>query len=184
MRVLVSVASKHGATAELADRLGQALDTELRARRVESVVDVVAPEQVTEVTEYDAAVLGSAVYVGHWLDAARQLAQNPELRGMPVWLFSSGPVGDPLKPAEDPTDVATLMDATGARGHRVFGGRLMRSDLGFAERAVVRALRVPEGDFRDWDALAEWAADIAGILTTDAGTRAGRDDDTGRTASS
>jgi hypothetical protein len=49
---------------------------------------------------------------------------------------------------------------------------------------VVRALRVPEGDFRDWDALAEWAADIAGILTTDAGTRAGRDDDTGRTASS
>lgn len=183
MRVLVSAASKHGATAELADRLGKALHVELRARQVESVVDVVAPEQVRAVSEYDAAIIGSAVYVGHWLDAARQLAKHPELRRMPVWLFSSGPVGDPLKPAENPTDVATLMDATGARGYRVFGGRLARTDLGFAERAVVRALRVPEGDYRDWDALTGWAAEIAGALGAGAGTGAGRDDSPGRPAS-
>ena len=181
MRVLVTAASKHGSTAELARRLGQALDVELRARATESVVEVVAVDQVRALSGYDAAIIGSAVYVGHWLDAARQLAKNPSLRSMPVWLFSSGPVGDPLKPAEDPSDVATLMDATGAHGHRVFGGRLDRSDLGFAERAVVRALRVPEGDFRDWDAVTGWAADIAGILSP--GTRADRDDSAGRTES-
>ncbi len=168
MRVLVSAASRHGATAELADRLGQALDAELRARRVESGVDVVAPEQVTGVSEYDAVVIGSAVYMGHWLDPARRLVEThaAELARIPVWLFSSGPVGDPLKPAEDPNDAAPMVEATGARDHRLFAGRLARSGLGFGEKAMVRALRVPDGDFRDWAAVAAWAADIAGILST------------------
>ncbi len=174
MRVLVAAASKHGSTAELARRLGHALEAELRTRQVDGTVEVLAADQVPSLSGYDAVIIGSAVYVGHWLDAARELAKNPDLRGIPVWLYSSGPVGDPLKPAEDPSDVVTLMETTGARGHRVFGGRLIRTDLGFAERAVVRALRVPEGDFRDWDALAEWAADIADTLS--AGSGSGRDD--------
>ena len=38
------------------------------------------------------------------------------------------------------------------------------SVLGFAERAIVKAVRAPEGDFRDWSAIDRWAADIAGQL--------------------
>ncbi|HUY44752.1 MAG TPA: hypothetical protein VMV92_03360 [Streptosporangiaceae bacterium] len=87
-----------------------------------------------------------------------------QLAGRPVWLFSSGPVGDLPKPEEEPVDVAAVAGATAARGHQVFAGRLVRKQLSFPERAVTAALRAPEGDFRDWDAIREWAAEIAEAL--------------------
>jgi menaquinone-dependent protoporphyrinogen oxidase len=77
-----------------------------------------------------------------------------------VWLFSSGPVGDPPKPEEDPVDVAQIMEATGARGHFLFSGKLDRKTLNFGEKAIVAAFKVPDGDFRDWDEIREWAVGI------------------------
>ena len=83
-----------------------------------------------------------------------------------MWLFSSGPLGPPdaLKPEGDPVDAAALVEATRAIDHRVFAGRLDRGLLGFGEKALVLAVRAPEGDFRDWDAIDGFAADIAGEL--------------------
>jgi menaquinone-dependent protoporphyrinogen oxidase len=72
----------------------------------------------------------------------------------------------PPKPAEQTIDVADIVNATGAREHRCFAGPLRRDRLGFAERAVVAALHAPYGDFRDWDAIDAWAANIATSLTT------------------
>lgn len=156
-RVLVSAGSKHGATAHIADRIGDIL----AARGLE--VTVARPEQVDRVEGYHTVVLGSAVYAGRWQKEARDLAgrvavcdPRPE-----VWLFSSGPVGDPPKPEEDPVDVAEIVAATEARQHRVFAGRIDRSVLGFGERAILTALRAPEGDFRDWEEIGEWAERIA-----------------------
>jgi menaquinone-dependent protoporphyrinogen oxidase len=82
-----------------------------------------------------------------------------------VWLFSSGPIGDPPKPAEDPVDAAGLVHACGAREHRVFAGRLERHRLGWGERAITVALRAPEGDFRDFAGIRAWAAQIAETLS-------------------
>jgi len=160
MRILVTAATKYGATAEIA----QAIAGTLGDRDLEATV--VAPEQVEGVDGYDAVVLGSAVYAGHWLKPARELIERhaAALAGQPVWLFSSGPVGDPPKPEEDPVDVAELLAATGAREHRVFAGKLVRKQLSFPERAIASALRVPEGDFRDWTEIRQWAAQIADAL--------------------
>ena len=47
-------------------------------------------------------------------------------------------------------DVAEVIAATEARDHRVFAGKLVRKQLGFGDKAIAVALRVPEGDFRDW----------------------------------
>jgi menaquinone-dependent protoporphyrinogen oxidase len=84
----------------------------------------------------------------------------------PTWLFSVGPIGDPPhpNPEEDPVDVAAILEATKARQHRVFSGRLDKRNLGFAEKAIVMALRAPEGDFRDWEAIRAWAREIATAL--------------------
>jgi menaquinone-dependent protoporphyrinogen oxidase len=156
----VIVASKHGSTAEIATALGEAL-----ARRgIVTVVNDVA--DVSDFEGYDAVVLGSAVYAGRWMKSARELVElrHEELAARPVWLFSSGPVGEPLRPTEDPVDVATITTAIGARGHRVFPGKLDKGKLGLAERALVRSLRVPDGDFRDWDEVAAWAGEIADAL--------------------
>jgi menaquinone-dependent protoporphyrinogen oxidase len=160
MTVLVSAASRHGATAEIAEAIGRVL----RERGV--AVDVRAAENVTMVDGYDAIVLGSAVYVGHWLEPARKLAETEAavFASRPVWLFSSGPVGDPAEPDEDPVDVAAMVEATGAREHRLFAGKIDKHRLGLAERAMVFALRAPVGDFRDWTAIEAWAGGIADTL--------------------
>jgi menaquinone-dependent protoporphyrinogen oxidase len=171
MKVLVSAASKHGATAGIAEELGKALDEALQERGIGSsgeVVDVRPAEEVSSVEDYDAVVLGSAVYAGHWLKPARELTERQAngLAGRQVWLFSSGPIGEPPKPEEEPVDVAEIMEATGAREHRIFAGKIDRGRLGFAEKAVILALRAPEGDFRDWEAIRQWAEGIADTLQT------------------
>ena len=157
MKVLVTAATKHGATGEIAQAIGDAL----RERGLDPTV--LEPEQVDGVDGYDSVVLGSAVYAGHWLKPARELVDRSRdaLAARPVWLFSSGPIGDPLKPEEDPVDVAEIMKATKAREHRVFAGKLVRKQLSFPDRAIAAALRVPEGDFRDWDHIRAWAAEVA-----------------------
>jgi menaquinone-dependent protoporphyrinogen oxidase len=164
MRVLVSAASKHGSTGEIAERIADTVRTALPDG---AVVGVRPAAEITDVASYDAAVLGSAVYMGHWMeDAVRAAARIAAGPPRSVWLFSSGPIGDPPRPDEDPVDVRAIVTATGARGHRVFAGRLDRHRLGFAEKAMVLALRVADGDFRDWDAIDGWARQIATELST------------------
>ena len=164
MRVLVCAASKHGATTEIAAEIGAAL----RALGVEAFV--LAPSEIETIDGYDGAVIGSAIYVGHWMEPAKQLLEEhrEQLRTMPVWLFSSGPVGDPLKPTDPPVDAPALVELVGAREHRVFGGEVDRSRLGFGERAVMAAVRAPEGDFRPWGEIEHWARQIATALQADA----------------
>jgi menaquinone-dependent protoporphyrinogen oxidase len=163
VRVLVSTASKHGSTAEIATRIAEALRAGLPGA---AVVEELLAAEVGDATSYDAVVLGSAVYMGRWLEDARhaavRLATHPP---RPVWLFSSGPIGDPPKPDEEPAEVSDIAKATHARGHRLFAGRLDRHRLGFGEKAVVAALRVADGDFRDRDAIDAWGAQIAGELS-------------------
>jgi menaquinone-dependent protoporphyrinogen oxidase len=165
MKLLVSAASKHGAAIEVAEEIGKQLREELQERDEGDsvVVEVYPAEQVDLVEGYDAVVLGSAVYAGHWMEAARDLASEhaEALAEKPTWLFSVGPVGEPPKPEEDPVDVAPILEATKARDHRIFAGKLDRSALGFAEKAIVLALRAPEGDFRDWEDIRAWARGIA-----------------------
>jgi menaquinone-dependent protoporphyrinogen oxidase len=162
VKVLVATASRHGATSEIGEAIGRAL----REHRLEA--DVKPPEEVHDLAGYDAVVLGSAVYVGKWLEPARDLVEKhaDELCTKPVWLFSSGPIGEPLRPEpDDAVDVDALVSATRARGHRLFGGKLDKGRLGFGEKAVVLAFRAPEGDFRDWDEIRAWADEIAGELS-------------------
>jgi menaquinone-dependent protoporphyrinogen oxidase len=163
MNVLVAVASKYGATSEMAQVIGDALSK----RGIE--VTVAPIDQVTAVEDYDAVVAGSAVYTGHWLKSAREFveANAHALAARPTWLFSSGPIGDPPKPKEDPVDAAPMLEATAARDHRVFAGKLDKRQLSFGERALVAALRAPEGDFRDWDEIRTWASGIADALGAD-----------------
>jgi menaquinone-dependent protoporphyrinogen oxidase len=159
MRVLVTAASRHGATWEIAEAISRGL-----ARRG---IDAEARpvERLASLDGYEAFVIGSAVYVGRWLEPARDLVEvhGKRLAEAPVWLFSSGPLGPPdaLKPEGDPVDAAGLIETTRAVDHRVFAGRLDRKLLRFGEKAVAVAVRAPEGDFRDWDAIDGFAGEIA-----------------------
>ncbi len=109
---------------------------------------------------------GSAVYAGRWLPAVHEFAVRHAglLRRRLLWLFSSGPIGEPPSPPDEPHEAGTLTGMLAPRGHRVFPGRLDVALLGFAERAMLTAMRAPLGDVRDWDAVREWAGEIAGAV--------------------
>ena len=67
-RVLVVYATKYGATAGIAEKIGQVL------QEAGLSVDVQPADQAGDPTAYQAVVLGSAVYVGRWRkEAARYL---------------------------------------------------------------------------------------------------------------
>jgi acetate kinase len=166
VRVLVAAASRHGGTAELAVAIA---DGVRRGLGEAAGVVVRRPGEVEDVSDYDAVVLGSAVYFGHWLEEARDLLLRcaVALWERPVWLFSSGPVGIPERPPEVMLDVDEEIRLARAREHRIFPGRLERNRLDRAERAMVAALRAPEGDFRSWAAAVEWGESIGTALSAE-----------------
>jgi menaquinone-dependent protoporphyrinogen IX oxidase len=172
-RVLVATASKHGATAELATFLATCLREATAGRPGELSAVAIPVHQQPDPARYDAVVLASAVYAGRWLEPARHYAAEhaAALRARPVWLLSSGPIGEPPFPPDEPHDAEPIRAMVGARGHRVFPGRLDKHLLSFGERAMVTAMRAPVGDFRDWEAIRAWAEEIAPEIVDSAATR-------------
>src|SRR5258706_12536035 len=147
MKVLVAAASRHGATQEIAEAIGRTLNGEGVHAEVAANVDASDP------AGYDAVVLGSAVYMGYWLEAATKFVEShgTALSARPTWLFSSGPIGDPPRPSEpEAVDVADLGSKTQGRGHKLFAGKLDKGGLGFGEGAVMFAFRAAQGAYRDW----------------------------------
>ncbi len=158
MAVLVAYASKHGATQGIAERIGQTL------RQHGLSAEVRDAGSVADMGEYEAVVLGSAVYFGSWMREATELARrNREtLTKLPVWLFSSGPVGDTTLP--EPKEIAEWRATLAPRDHHEFAGALQASGLGFTERVITKVMKASSGDFRDWDEVDAWAQSIARAL--------------------
>jgi len=173
MSILVAYASKHGATEGIAERIAENL------REAGQDADARPVQEVGDLAGYDGYVIGSATYLGHWMkDATTFVSSNEELLNQkPVWLFSSGPLGteatdakgQDLRAAAVPKELPEIERAIHPREHRVFFGVLEPRKLTFAERSMRRlpAARaiLPEGDFRDWDEIQDWAYGIAKEIT-------------------
>ncbi len=166
MNVQVICGSRLGATRQIAERIA------LRLQSAGLDVRAMGPEEAASEPAADAYVLGSGVYAGHWQKAIARFARDtaPTLRQRPVWLFSSGPLGDTAAASDavEPKEAAELRRLLGARDHRLFAGALDRdalegSDFDRVERAVMRRF-MPEGDWRDWGAIERWADGIAASL--------------------
>jgi menaquinone-dependent protoporphyrinogen oxidase len=163
-RVLVAYASKHGSTAEIAERIGEVI------RSGGHQVEVESAGAVGELEPYDAIVLGSAVYGGRWRREARGLLRRLRagLGERPLWLFSSGPVGedepDPSNRWHFPTKVRKAGESLGARDQVVFSGRVPPEPGNFMERSMLKNTPEEQRDCRDFEAIAAWAQGISGEL--------------------
>ncbi|HET7737292.1 MAG TPA: flavodoxin domain-containing protein [Tepidiformaceae bacterium] len=162
MKVLIAVASRHGATREIGEAIGRTLTEKGHA------VTVAEAGENLRADGYDAVIVGSGIYAGHWLDGARDFekANRGYLARLPVWLFSSGPIGDPPIPANGSVAIDDIIEQTQPVDHRLFAGKLDRRRLRWSERALTVALRAPEGDFRAWAGIEAWAEGIAEVLNS------------------
>ncbi len=165
-RVLVAFASKHGSTGEIAGAIAEEL------RSLGNEVDVRPAADVSDVLQYDAFVVGSAVYNGRWQGEARMLLKGLERACpmRPTWLFSSGPTGG--SPEADaaveaargasssaaPADVVRAVRRIAVRGHVTFAGKVGDEATGLLERWM------PRGDWRDFEHVTTWARSIDGAL--------------------
>lgn len=165
LKVLVAYASKYGATAEIAEKIGEVLRQEsLRA-------DVLPVKEVKDLKLYGAVVLGTAAYMFQWRkDATKFLKANEKtLAGLPVWLFVSGPIekGDPVELLEGkvvPNSMQPVIDRIKPVDLTVFHGVIQPDKMNAFERWVMKKMKASAEDFRDWEAITAWAKSIAGEL--------------------
>ncbi|MCL2453691.1 MAG: flavodoxin domain-containing protein [Micrococcales bacterium] len=159
MRVLLAVASRHGATWEIGSSIAKTLEGRGHDPHL------VSPEAVTSLEGYDAAIVGSAVYITQLLPSARSLLERlgPDLVEIPLWLFASG-LARPSSGAKTTAYLAQLTEQLGAYDHRLFRGRLERAGLSFTERVAAAGVLNREGDHRDFEVIERWADEIADVL--------------------
>lgn len=163
-KVLVTYATKHGATKGIAQAVGSVLYS------CGHQVRLLPAAVVQQARGFDVVVIGSAVYHDQWLWDARRLVKRlrADLRDGPaVWLFSSGPLGgtpvadaalaEQTGPDRDlPPEIGRWLQGVDVRGHAVFGGRLD------PKVAAEQDVWVPHGDWRDLSAVRAWARTIGG----------------------
>jgi menaquinone-dependent protoporphyrinogen oxidase len=161
VKILVAYASRMGSNAEIAQRIGEQL------REAGHEVDVAPCADAADAAGYEAVILGSALYMGHWDKAASGYlkSQAVHLAQRPTWLFQSGPCGEgfDLEHTDTPRAVRKLSGQIGLAAPVTFGGRLDRA------KATTRlgrwmATGTYAGDFRDWDQVRRWTGEVVAEL--------------------
>jgi menaquinone-dependent protoporphyrinogen oxidase len=168
-RVLVTFATRAGATAGVAEAIGQTL-----AERG-LLVDVRRMLDVHDLSSYQAVVAGSAIRGGSWLSEALDFVRNhqAELKSKPFAAFMvcitlamkngenyRAGIANWMKPVRDL--VPTVSEG-------LFAGMLDFSKLPLNMdtlrlRATVAAGVFPKGDHRDWEAIRQWAESLPPLL--------------------
>ena len=163
--ILVTYASKYGATEEIAERIGEVL------RQDGLTAEVKEAKGIKDLSPYSTVILGSAVYMGKWLKHATKFlkANREALAAMPVWIFSSGPTGegDPveiLRGWQHPGSIKASLDQIKPREVVVFHGSVEVNKISGFERKILENVGAVTGDFRDWEVIQAWGKTIAGSL--------------------
>jgi menaquinone-dependent protoporphyrinogen oxidase len=164
--IVIAYATKYGATEEIAAKIGDTL------KQASMSVEVLPADQVKDTAAYSAIVLGSAVYAGMWRKEAFDFLETDEawLSDRPVWLFSSGPTGEGdasqiIKGWRFPEAQQPIADRIKPHDVAFFHGFINLKKLDLADKLIVKGIKAPTGDFRDWNVIAAWATGIAEALT-------------------
>lgn len=166
-KVLVVYGTGTGCTAGIAERIGSAV----AARGVK--VDVVPAKDAPSPSGYDAVFVGSGVRGGNWHAPVKEWVTGnaAALKGAKVAFFTAclTLASDPSKSAEVRAYTDPLIAESGVTPSDVgmFAGWNEPKHFSFIERTIMKLMKAPEGDFRDWAAIEAWAgktADAMGVV--------------------
>jgi len=158
-RVLITYASKYGSTGGVADAIGKELCSK------EVATDVLLIKNADNLSSYQGVVIGSAIYMGKWLpEAADFVKKNREiLRQVPVAYFlvcmtlSQSAEENRAKVLAYMDPVLKAIPEIRPVGIGTFAGALDYSNLSWLNKKILKSKGLPEGDFRDWNAIRAWA---------------------------
>ena len=168
MAVLVGYASAHGSTRGIAERIAAQLGENGFAVAIRPV------DEIDDVKEFDAVVVGSAIHDGAWLPEGSDFVHRhlTALATRPLWLFSVGLVGDSSSAfpgavaaqlralRRSPKEIAHFRKVTHALDHAEFAGAIQRDQWPRSDRVIFRGMRGRYGDHRDWDDIDAWTDEI------------------------
>lgn len=162
--ILVTWATKAGSTTGIAETIAATL------REQGAQVDLMPVNDVTDVTRYDALVIGSAIRASSWLPEAVTLIETHQavLAQKPVAYFTAC-----LTLAEDTPEnreevhayTDPVREILAPQAEAFFAGAMDLKKLSFPVRLLIKSMKAPQGDFRDMDAVTAWAQSIYPILT-------------------
>ncbi len=151
--ILLAYATRFGSTQEVAETITTAL------RQAGLEVDIQPMQEVRTLDNYDAVVLGAAIYNTRWhADAHQFLAKHQAaLLQRPVAIFTLGPLSSS---AAAKRNSRRQLDKELAKypwlkpvAVEIFAGKYdpTKPGMGFFERLL------PARDYRDWAAIRAWA---------------------------
>ncbi len=159
MRVLVATASTYGSTREIGDHIAGVLKVaglEVHTSDIDSVTAL----------DFDAIVVGAAIYIGRPLTTARKFTARleREFGAKPVWVFGSGMKNTTRDPLHPPFTEPASRPYLGSR-YPIFKGKVDPTQLSAAERTLAALTAASVQDERDFDLIGRWAQRIAAHLT-------------------
>ncbi len=163
--VLVTYASRAGSTAEIADVIHQTL------AHNGLIVDLRPMQAVHDLSRYHAVVAGSAIQREKWLPEAMNFLQEHQaaLRQKPfaaflVCMALSRPTARAQQSAQGWMQPVRALAQPVSEGY--FAGALELRKVPLAYWPLFRVAILlglwAEGDYRDWDAIRQWAGDLPG----------------------
>ncbi len=158
--VLVVYGTKSGCTAGVAERIGA------RLAAAGLTVDVAPAEDRPDSARYDGVFVGSGIRVGQWHASVKDwVAENTEaLKVRPTALYTVclTIASEPEKVDEVRAYTDPILAESGIEPVDIglFGGWFEPKRFSFIERTVLKAMKAPQGDHRDWDAIDEWAGTL------------------------
>lgn len=158
MKILVATASTYGSTREIGEHVADVL-REAGHEVVTEDIDFV------EELDYDAVVVGAAIYIGRPLTVARKFTARleREFGGKPVWVFGSGMKNVTRDPLHPPFTEPASRPYLGSR-YPIFKGKVDPAQLSVAERTLAALTAASVQDERDFDVIGRWAEEIAARL--------------------
>jgi len=165
-KILVTYATYYGTTADVA----QAVAKTLSEHGYETEVTPAA--EVRDLTPFSAVVVGSAIRGGKIHNDVLHFLEDheAELSQVPVAYFvccmtMHDDTPDSRYMAEGYlAEVFNKVSKVKPISIGYFGGVLEMKRLDWLARLVVKALRAPEGDYRNWDAIIHWSEEVADAL--------------------
>lgn len=158
-KVLVVYATSSGCTEGLAERIGSTLAEN------GADVEVVSAKKAPRAAGYDAVLVGSGVRAGTWHKSAQAwvAANAATLKNTPVAFFTCGLAMHDGKAEETRAYSTPVEEANGVTPVDVglFAGWNEPKKMSFPERTILKMMKAPEGDFRDFPAVEAWTREVA-----------------------